>query len=72
MNVTSAGRDSRMLIYKSLCNWAKTVTGFHRGGEKGGCSFGVNEQRDFSKVHFRKVKRSVPFLFCAVSAVLSN
>lgn len=70
--MTSAGRDSRRLLYKSLRNWAKTVIGFRRDGEKGGCSFGVNGQRDFSKVHFRKAKRSVPSLLCAVSAGLSN
>lgn len=41
LNMTSAGKDSRRLIYKSLYNWAKTC--LHRVREEGSCSSEVNE-----------------------------
>jgi len=42
LNMTTAGKDSRRLIYKSLHNWAKIFIYFHRVEEEGGCIFGVN------------------------------
>lgn len=59
--MTSARKDSRMLVYKSLHNWAKIFIHFHRAREKEDSSFGVNELRDFSKVPFREVKHSIHF-----------
>lgn len=43
LNMTSARKDSRMLVYKSLHNWAKIFIHFHRAREGEDCSFGVNE-----------------------------
>lgn len=57
--MTSARKDSRMLVYKLLNNWAKIFIHFHRAREKEDGSFEVNELCDFSKVHFGELKHSI-------------